>query len=121
MNKIFKIVVIYIALLVILAIFGIIGDSSKESLNFALKYFTQQDIDTGRNFFLYGLITSTAYHIVAILFLFHISHNIYWTRFSQWLLQNIKSTYLIIFFSFIAVFAFLAFIRFPFSFFMFPI
>ena len=114
-KKINIIVIIYIISLLILVFFGFMGDHNKETIDYASRYFSKQFIDTGKSYFLSGLITAMFYSIIAILFLLLIIHKGYWKRFSEWLSIKIKYNYLCTFISFIIIFLSLNIIRLPFA------
>ena len=109
------IVAVYIVSLIILAILGFSGDLNIDTLDHALKYFTKSDIDTGRSFFLYGLIPANIYRIIAVIFLLFLSVKGYYSRFAEWLARRFKSRSLQIAVSLTVLFALLMVLRFPFA------
>lgn len=113
-NKFRLIIVVYILLTLILNVFGFIGDSSKETTDLALKYFTETDIETGISLFRQRLVISLLYSVLVILFLFYLVSGA-WQKISSKLLRVFRSEYAALFISLLIIYIVLMLLRFPFS------
>jgi len=114
-KKLFIFIILYIILLLTISILGYIGDNSKEKIDFALKYFNQHDIDIGKAYSRMGLIPSTIYRIISILFLFFLTVKGIHIKLSKKLSKKNNYNFIHIFLSLFILFSLLAIIRLPFS------
>ncbi|MCX7678886.1 MAG: M48 family metalloprotease [Spirochaetes bacterium] len=71
--KIFLFSAIYIGCVLLIAFFGIKGDTSKYAIDNALKYFTPETISIARKYFIHGLISSTLSQLFIFGFLLFIA------------------------------------------------
>ena len=108
---------VYVIILISLFVLGLIGDSSEETINFALKHFSRAEIDTGKAYFLYTSAPIAVDRILEILFLLIVSVKGYHSIYAGWLSGKIKSSLLVTFISFISLFICFNIIEFPFVYF----
>ncbi|MDY6934856.1 MAG: M48 family metalloprotease [Spirochaetota bacterium] len=118
MMKIVKIkylIYIYILSLLIIGVFGFFGNNNNVEISYALKYFSRNDLDVGRSYFLFGMIPSTVSNIIGVLLLLYIAANGHHSRFSAYLSTRYKSDLLQVSISFAYILSILACINFPFA------
>ncbi len=108
-------VIFYIVILLSLSISGFLGDNDKENVEYALKYFNQTDIDTGKSYFVYRLASSVIYRVLIIILALIYVLKGYHNRFIETLSSKIKPGILLIFISFATIFILINIIRIPFS------
>lgn len=107
----------YIFLFLILVYFGIIGDTSKKSMEYALKFFSAEEIATGKDCFTFRLIPHAIYRVISIIFLLVITANGYHKKIIQKLFRKSRFKKILPFLSFLVLFIALEILRFPFSYF----
>lgn len=112
-KRILGAVSVYLALFMLLVLLSFIGDNDKESVDNALKYFSESDIKTGKLFFLHGLIPSAINKIVSLLILLFIIFKKSHERVAEFLSKKIRNEFLICFFSFFILFLILAAVKIP--------
>ncbi|MCP4136231.1 MAG: M48 family metalloprotease [bacterium] len=106
-------ILIYLGIFSVLAIFGLLGDRNPETLEFALRYFSESEINTGRSYFLYGIIPVTIYRILLITLLAWVVYKGLHSSFAGRLTGKFKGDFAAMILSFLAIFLVLALIKLP--------
>ena len=68
-QKIYIFTGIYVSLIILLAIIALVGDRNRETYDYALRFFTPEDIKTGRDIFIKGIIPYTIQRLIILGFL----------------------------------------------------
>jgi len=114
-NKTNKTVIIYISLLVITVISGILGNTNAESLSYAHKYFSNEEILSGRLNFLFSMLPFSLYSVLRIIFLAAVIRGFIWDRFSRFLERGNFPDSINIFISVIFLLSIFTVIQIPFN------